>query len=231
MDADSISIDQFKSKRDFKTLAIDKTASICSGKNNVIVSIYDFKKDQFLFCSDSLKKKLGYFPSELIKGGWKFWADKIKPSEAPGIVKKINAFIRQMEKPGQQNPIFLAYHLKSRWGEWHHLKHEITKYRLQDESVLFNFLYDNTQHALINSFFGITENRVLQTDGTNAVLISKRENEVLILLADGYSSKQIANQLYISTHTVVSHRKNLIEKFGVKNTPQLINKATRLNSI
>ena len=47
------------------------------------------------------------------------------------------------------------------------------------------------------------------------------------MVADGYSSKQIADKLFISNHTAISHRKNLIEKFKVKNTAQLIKRASR----
>jgi DNA-binding CsgD family transcriptional regulator len=58
--------------------------------------------------------------------------------------------------------------------------------------------------------------------------ITKREKEVMELIAFGYPSKQIASLLNISYHTVVSHRKNLINKFQVHNTAELIN--TALNS-
>ena len=56
-------------------------------------------------------------------------------------------------------------------------------------------------------------------------LFSNREAEVLHLIAHEYSSKQIASQLYISMHTVLSHRKNLLEKLSAKNTAGLIRRA------
>ncbi len=59
-------------------------------------------------------------------------------------------------------------------------------------------------------------------------IISSREKEVLHLIGEGYSSKQIADMLFISNHTAISHRKNLIEKFQVKNTAQLIKKASKV---
>lgn len=46
--------------------------------------------------------------------------------------------------------------------------------------------------------------------------LSKREIEVLRLVALGNTNKEIADNLSISTHTVISHRKNLSEKTGVK---------------
>ena len=46
--------------------------------------------------------------------------------------------------------------------------------------------------------------------------LTKREIEVLKLITKGYSNKEIADQLFVSTHTVISHRKNISEKTGIK---------------
>ena len=58
--------------------------------------------------------------------------------------------------------------------------------------------------------------------------ISNREREVPHLIAFENTSKEIAAQLYISTHTALSHRKNLMEKLDVKNTAGLIRKGFEL---
>ena len=52
--------------------------------------------------------------------------------------------------------------------------------------------------------------------------LSDRETDVLKLLAIGKSNKEIAKQLFISIHTVVSHRKNISSKLGVKSTAALV---------
>ena len=57
--------------------------------------------------------------------------------------------------------------------------------------------------------------------------ISKRELEVLHLISQEYTMKEIARQLYISRHTVVSHRKNLLEKMEARNTAGLVMKGFR----
>lgn len=48
--------------------------------------------------------------------------------------------------------------------------------------------------------------------------LSKRETEILKLLVKGKSNKEIANELFISIHTVISHRKNITKKLGIKST-------------
>ncbi|REA58092.1 DNA-binding response regulator [Dyadobacter luteus] len=56
--------------------------------------------------------------------------------------------------------------------------------------------------------------------------LTRREKEILQLIGKGYTTQQIASALFISTHTVESHRKNLMEKFGVPNTATVIKMAT-----
>ncbi|MGM0550354.1 MAG: response regulator transcription factor [Bacteroidota bacterium] len=46
--------------------------------------------------------------------------------------------------------------------------------------------------------------------------ISAREKEIVKHIALGYTNKEIAEKLYLSTHTVVTHRKNITNKLGIK---------------
>lgn len=50
---------------------------------------------------------------------------------------------------------------------------------------------------------------------TGATVLSNREIEVLKLVAYGYTNKTIAEKLFLSTHTVISHRKNITAKLGI----------------
>lgn len=51
--------------------------------------------------------------------------------------------------------------------------------------------------------------------------ISKREIDILKYIAMGYSNKEVADKLFLSTHTVVTHRKNITRKLGIKTAPGL----------
>ena len=81
-------------------------------------------------------------------------------------------------------------------------------------------IYDS--HALIcykvneilNSFI-VSQNKEAGTE------LTRRETEVLQLLTKGYSNKEIADQLFVSTHTVITHRKNISEKTGIKSASGL----------
>jgi DNA-binding CsgD family transcriptional regulator len=61
--------------------------------------------------------------------------------------------------------------------------------------------------------------------------LSKRELEVLQLMADGLSNQEIAQRLYVSLSTVKTHAKNLFEKMNVERRTQAIDKAKKLSII
>ncbi|CAN5136255.1 LuxR C-terminal-related transcriptional regulator [soil metagenome] len=58
-------------------------------------------------------------------------------------------------------------------------------------------------------------------------IFSKREKEVLLHIAEGLTSKQIADKLFISEHTVINHKRNMHHKSNTQNTAALINFAFR----
>src|SRR5262249_29327338 len=53
-------------------------------------------------------------------------------------------------------------------------------------------------------------------------VLTRREKEVLQLIAEGLTNLQIADQLFVSQSTIDSHRKSLLAKLGVKNTAALM---------
>lgn len=61
--------------------------------------------------------------------------------------------------------------------------------------------------------------------------LTRREKEVLELVADGLTNQEIADKLFIGVSTIDTHRKNLLLKFGVKNTALLIRTAAKLQMI
>lgn len=60
-----------------------------------------------------------------------------------------------------------------------------------------------------------------QSDSSEDYELSDRETDVLVLVAKGLSSKEIADRLNISVHTVNSHRKNITHKTGIKSVAGL----------
>lgn len=76
-------------------------------------------------------------------------------------------------------------------------------------------------------FFNISANET--GSDTDAPLLTRREKEILVLIAEGLTNNEIATKLFVSPHTVDSHRKNLFTKFDVNNAALLIKKASQMN--
>lgn len=62
----------------------------------------------------------------------------------------------------------------------------------------------------------------IKTFTCDGVKLSKRESEVIKLVSRGFSNKKIAEHMFLSVHTVLTHRKNVMNKLGVKNTAGLV---------
>ena len=62
-------------------------------------------------------------------------------------------------------------------------------------------------------------------------ILSNKETEVLGLISEGLTTKEIAAKLFVSTRTIETHRANILKKLEVKNTAELIKKAAKLNLI
>ena len=58
--------------------------------------------------------------------------------------------------------------------------------------------------------------------------LSRREREILSLISHEFTAKEIANKLFISAHTVDSHRKNLQIKMNARNTAGLVRRGFEL---
>ena len=61
--------------------------------------------------------------------------------------------------------------------------------------------------------------------------LTRREKEILRLITLDYSSKDIAEKLYLSNRTVENHRMHLLQKLGVKNSASLVKKAIEMGLI
>lgn len=61
--------------------------------------------------------------------------------------------------------------------------------------------------------------------------ISVREAEIIRLVAEGFTNKEIADKLFLSAHTVTTHRKNIMAKLGINNTAGMVLFAIKNNIV
>jgi len=67
--------------------------------------------------------------------------------------------------------------------------------------------------------------------GCSGVNLSQREIEIIGMIADGQTNKEIAEKIFLSTHTVMTHRKNIMAKLGINNTAGIVIFAVKQNII
>lgn len=99
-------------------------------------------------------------------------------------------------------------------------------YLLKDDSALEMITAIETVHAggtyYSNKLMGLLISNVFESDSKSESHLTRREKEVLEMIAKGLSNKIIADKLMLSIHTIDSHRKNLLIKFDAKNTADLV---------
>lgn len=71
----------------------------------------------------------------------------------------------------------------------------------------------------------------MSLEGDNPQRLSERETQVLQLVSNGKTTKEIADELFVSSRTVETHRVNMMKKLDVQNTAELIKKAVKLKLI
>ncbi|MDB5023226.1 MAG: DNA-binding response regulator [Mucilaginibacter sp.] len=103
------------------------------------------------------------------------------------------------------------------------------------DELLFaiNYVYNNKKYICLDLSLSLLERNnfssvVKPNNYSNG--FSKRELEILNLIAEGYTNQEIADKLYTSKRTVEGHRQALIDKTGVRNSPALVKFAV-LNGI
>lgn len=162
--------------------------------------------------------------SILTNSGWTFnfqLADNIRELEQLILRSKPDIVL--------VNPILIQNLIK----EFHTLKKELNStrwiglvYIYLDQQFLSEFddiIYINeTPDRIINTVQKLM-NPEQNPDNQNQQqeTLSERETDVLKLLVAGNANKEIADKLSISTHTVISHRKNITQKTGIKSVSGL----------
>lgn len=94
-------------------------------------------------------------------------------------------------------------------------------------------LYDDTDtiKQKLDQIFEITN-----TEHEESQVLSVREKEIIVGVVKGYTNKEIATNLFLSAHTVITHRRNIARKLEIHSTAGLtiyaiVNKLVELNDI
>lgn len=115
---------------------------------------------------------------------------------------------------------------------------DIRAQRQAREDRIQDLLQDENCNRLLKSavdYVDTQKKKVLNNSLTEGVAdqpqgvaqLTKREKEILQLVAEGLSTKQISQRLFISHHTVETHRQHLLKKLKVKNSMELVKQASK----
>ncbi|HET7351795.1 MAG TPA: response regulator transcription factor [Marmoricola sp.] len=90
-----------------------------------------------------------------------------------------------------------------------------------------SFLYPGAESALVKDHL----ERLRRGEPLPRAVLTAREDQVVKLIAEGYSSREIARELVISVRTVERHRENILQKLGMRDRTELTRYAIRVGLI
>ena len=126
------------------------------------------------------------------------------------------------------NPLLLGFNCQNMVSQWVKENPQLVRIALvtvyTDESALKGFDgiigINDSKLKIINKLKQIAQSTD-KNEKPDDVELSKREIDVLVAVAKGLMNKEIADQMNISIHTVISHRKNITRKTGIKSVSGL----------
>lgn len=86
------------------------------------------------------------------------------------------------------------------------------------------YLYPSATKSLIEEFLSMVKSGEEQA---KYEILTEREKEVLVLIAKGFSNKEIAEQLVVSVKTIESHKAHIMEKLHLRTRPDLVRYAIK----
>jgi len=203
--------------------------------------IFNLQELKFDLMSKEIKTVLGYNPEDVDLPGL---LSKIHPEDHPWFLNFENKVIEFFGKLAvHQIPNYKVrydYRIKKSDGTYIRILQQVVTIDYDESGRLLrtfgvhtDISHLKTEGRPLLSFIGLNgEPSYINVTADNlfkkpAFALTPRERDILIRLADGKGSKEIASELCISKDTVNTHRKNILAKTEASNTPELIMRATR----
>nr|WKN40081.1 helix-turn-helix transcriptional regulator [Tunicatimonas sp. TK19036] len=204
--------------------------------------IYDYHTQQYEYIGQEIEEVLGYRPEIIKQHGVRFVTQRMRPQDAEAFDHMVLRALHHLrheipDRERSQYSVSFDYQLQHASGRWLHILQQSVElaydrqgnlvfsmekvtdisHRPPEITPMLSIYGPSPEHSLIyrpfhesaneNSFFTRSEMRILQ------------------LLDKAMSTQEIADRLDLSINTIATHRKNMLKKAGVSNTPKLLRMA------
>ena len=172
-------------------------------------------------------------PSPMLSAGLAQYFDDVNQVS---IVSQLDSLDRLEEKLASYNPdiliinpLLIAFDANEAFQKLLHDFPNVVPVALVssfvDKTILKQFSevieMTDSKQKVVTQIFNLLSDSKTSPDKPESVELSNREIDVLVALAKGLTNKEISDQLFISVHTVITHRKNIIRKTGIKSVSGL----------
>ena len=196
--------------------------------------VFDFVKMKYLFVSENVKDITGYSAKQWIEGGIDWIISILYEQDAKRLIKLHAAlfdFYYTIPITERKNYKYVyEYHLVRKDGTPIWLLQQGSFIEICADgkpAITFDILTDITQFKkdrtmTLSMSKGDKSGCILYFPIEGDVNFSRREIEILNLISQGFSSKKIGERLFISSHTVDTHRRNMLKKTGKRDSTALV---------
>jgi len=213
---------------------------------NSSVALFDLYKACYQFLTNKFKFLAGYEPVEAFEKGPDYFFDLMHPEDLAKVLETSIETFRFLDSvpvaERKDYKLSLDFRIRKADGNYLRMIQQVVILELDNAGNIWLVLIINdvaSQNGdapvrrnlinLKNKKFYLFPIEEWERDTKPA--LSKREIEVLGLIAKGFVSKQIADKLFISVHTVNNHRQNILEKINVSNSSEAVKYAAKLGLI
>ncbi len=204
--------------------------------------IFNVGSAEFEFVSDQIQDILGYDPENLKAASF---LDNIHPDDQLYFIQfeqKLAIFFRELSiEKILKYKVQYDFRIKDINGKYKRILHQLTIIEHDEYKNLLRSFGIHTDISHIKkdgkpelSFIGFDGEPSFHNIPVESTLFlpakelfTKREKEVLKLVVNGFLSSEIAERLFISLHTVNTHRKNILRKSNCSTLPELISKTIK----
>ena len=190
-------------------------------KLNAIVYVFDLKKYKMLWVNNAFRNILGY--KKTTRAIPQYELLDIFCPEDRDLLKEMHDFFLE-NKTGTFTALFKFREINNNYI-WLCTSANVFR-QTSDGSLLeivgISFDFTNQLTYTKNLKF-LSRQKIQETNKELIEKITKREKQILKYFANGYKTKEIAEEFKLSFHTVNNHRKNILKKLQIKNLASLVN--------